>query len=65
MGRAPPALVKVTKAVATSAVGRHLVQQRQYPVACGPLIHHQPKNALPGNVPVHSSAVLGIAYSSE
>ena len=65
MGCAPPARVKVSKAVATSAMGRHLLQQRQYPVACEPLVQHQPRNALPGNTPVHGSAVLRISYSSE
>ena len=65
MGCAPPARVKVSKAIATSAMGRHLLQQRQYPVTCEPLVQHQPRNALPGNTPVHGSAVLRIAYSSE
>ncbi|GAX86685.1 hypothetical protein CEUSTIGMA_g14092.t1, partial [Chlamydomonas eustigma] len=65
MGCAPPAPIKVTKTAATSSIGRHLLHQRSYPIMCEPLIHPQPKNSLPGNAPVHGSAILRIAYSSD
>lgn len=64
LGRAPPAPVKVSKGVATSSVGKHLAQQRQYPVDCGPLVERQPRNVLPGNTPVHGAAVMRVSYSS-
>lgn len=64
LGRAPPAPVKVSKGVATSSVGKHLAQQRQYPVDCGPLVERQPRNVLPGNAPVHGAAVMRVSYSS-
>lgn len=65
LGKAPPAMVKVSKTGASSSVGKHLMQAKQYPVTCCPLINHQPKNCLPSNAPVHHAAVLRLSYSSE
>ena len=61
MGSAPPPKVKVTKAVATSQMGRHLLAQRQYPSDCGLLVELRP--SLPGAF--HASAVLSLSYSSD
>ncbi|KAG2486748.1 hypothetical protein HYH03_014550, partial [Edaphochlamys debaryana] len=67
LGRAPPKPVKLPpKAQASSSVSRYTVEARQYPLDAGPLTAHQPRNALPGNAPVHpGGAIVRIAYSSD
>ncbi|GIL86343.1 hypothetical protein Vretifemale_14642, partial [Volvox reticuliferus] len=67
LGRAPPPPVKLpSRAAAVSSVGRHMVESRQYPLDCGPLVTHQPRNALPGGQPVHpGGAIVRVAFSSD
>ncbi|KAG1664713.1 hypothetical protein FOA52_006690 [Chlamydomonas sp. UWO 241] len=67
IGATPPKKVAVSKSgsAATSALGRHFVQQRTYPLGCGPLVHAQPGNALPGGARAHNGAVLHLAFSPD
>ncbi|GLI68282.1 hypothetical protein VaNZ11_012640 [Volvox africanus] len=67
LGRAPPPPVKLpSRAAAVSSVGRHMVESRQYPLDCGPLVAHQPRNALAGGQPVHpGGAIVRVAFSSD
>ncbi|KAG2454671.1 hypothetical protein HYH02_000510 [Chlamydomonas schloesseri] len=67
LGRAPPPAVKLApRAAAASAVNRHMAAARNYPLDCGPLVCHQPKNALPGGAAAHpGGAIVRVAYSSD
>lgn len=66
LGHAKPAPVRVTKPAPPSALlARHVASMRQYPLDCAPPAAPQPQHALPGNAPLHSGAIVRLAFSGE